>query len=52
MNDQATAQLFNSYQLKVRKVMEKFLKQVRELRKLSDEKKVEEIRRKVGNANK
>lgn len=48
MNDQTTAQLYNNYQLKVRKIMEDFFRQVRELRKLSDKKKVEEIR----NANK
>ena len=43
-DDQTTAQLYNDYQLKVKKIMEDFFRQVRELRKLSDEKKVEEIR--------
>ena len=44
MNDQTTAQQYNDYQHKVRKIMEDFFKDIRELRKLSDEKKVEEIR--------
>ena len=43
-DDQKTAQQYNDYQHKVRKIMEDFFKDIRELRKLSDEKKVEEIR--------
>ena len=52
MNDQTTAQLYADYQFKVRKIMEDFFKQIRELRKLSDGKKVEEIRKGMGNVNK
>ncbi len=51
-DDQTTAQLYNDYQLKVRKIMEEFFKQIRELRKLSDGKKVEEIKKGMGNVNK
>ena len=52
MNDQTTAQLYSGYQFKVRKIMEDFFKQIKELRKLSDGKKVEEIRKGMGNVNK